>query len=232
MKKYFYIDKRQVGKSKKALDIFMNNPEHTLFYTINNKCTLEIKKRINENNFKLVSEFPFKNHVKSINFFNQRSLMELKTPLSNITTLIFDEYLFYDITFRIHIVENLIHFKNLKQIYCFSSPTEIYLQEDFEFINDFKKRGELCPLEFIIKNYNYYLKRSLILEWVGYNKILKNKRKDSIVNLYHNFLTDKETTIIHNNLFNPNLTPLPHFYYDGGINSSDYKKEVLGQFLM
>jgi hypothetical protein len=120
-----------------------------------------------------------------------------------IDNVILDEYLCFGINIRKELYNLLPTY--IKNYFIFSSPNKLYDLELFNYVKEAKSKN--IPLsELSIKNYTV----------------------EDVEDLYYNYLTDKDTTIIHDKyFFNPHK-PIKNECY---LSDTSYQCEIEGKYL-
>jgi hypothetical protein len=125
MKKTFFIQPRRSGKTTNAIYEFLNDPDNTLFVTLNFNM---------RNNFRHIS-----NNVISSNQFKD------KIHGRKFKTIILDEYLLFKNKIEIYEEIQKIQPDN---VYIFSTPDELY---DENIINFIKTHKQIFSFNSILK---------------------------------------------------------------------------------
>lgn len=144
-----------------------------------------------------------------------------------IKRLIFDEYLFIDYEKRFNIHASLVPM-GIEEIICFSTPERLYDKSIFEFIVQLKKDRRILAFD---KKFNKEICFSDMLVEIT-DPIIKTSDsiKEEMFELYHNYLTDSDTVLIHNvNFFNRKIYNLENVSYFP--DASKELTELKGQFL-
>jgi hypothetical protein len=167
MKKYFFLQPRQSGKTSCAIYEFSKDPNNTLFVTCNFHQVWNICNKLNYSKSHFISSENLKNGY-------------------NLKNIILDEYMFFKnkkevceyITYHTSFIENL---------YIFSTSNRIYDELLFNFVKDGKKNNSLNINDINTIWDNYGDKDTFLTI---------EKFQNELVDLYYNFLTDPDVILI------------------------------------
>lgn len=211
MKKYFFLSNRQSGKTRYAIYELLKEPEKTLLIVGNNKM---------RNHLIELETIPL-NYLKRIIIPE-----ELSNAIQNnngIERIIYDEYLYLNVKTRSEII-NKISNLNLNEIFCFSTPNQLYDSEIYDFVKKVKKDNRFLVLD------EFLNKKELLIELNDLKIKTRNQITNDIWELYYNHITDPETVIIHNKFFyNEKIYNLENVSYFPDLDRE--LAELKGQFI-
>ncbi len=121
MKKYFFIQPRQSGKTTKALDIYRKSPNDSLFITYKADFANELCKKVNGNP---------KNFISS---------MKIKDKTVGYKFIILDEYMFFKNKEEVY--ENIVKMIDVETIYIYSTSNKQYNKYLYNFVKYCKEIG-------------------------------------------------------------------------------------------
>ena len=212
MVKYFFISNRQSGKTTKAIYEFLKDPENTIFICPNGECRKEVVK---------MTKLPTSKCLNIISASDDNAGRGKRYKRA-----IYDEYLFLDYETRYKIHCSLLN-TGVEEILCFSTAERLYDRSTFDFVAELKRDQRILAFESSIDRVCF---NDVLVEMTDVLIRTSEKMKEEIYDLYHNYLTDPDTTIIHNSMFfNKKLYNLENVSYF----PDDYKEltELKGQFI-
>jgi len=167
MKKQFFLQPRQVGKTTMAIYQFLFDIDNTLFVTHNKEMARRITKRI-------FNQYSRSNIVSCEEVIHKRLGSEYKN-------IILDEYMFFKNKRNLYVYLNGI--SNIENLYIFSTSDMQYDRSIYESVI-MGKRIELDHSA-ILRDYRL----------VFGNLVPPNANKQ-IESLFYNFLTDPDTNVV------------------------------------
>lgn len=211
MKKYFFLEPRQTGKTTKAIFEFLKEPDTTLFVTHNNEMVKHVQ-----------GLSGIRRNICTAEQFIQPDFTRSK----KIYKVIMDEYLFFNKKEKVYNkFSSCPSLSDVKELLIYSTSDKIYDRKMFDFVVDYKKRFSHTFNDLM---YSYIVERVRAKDIPScYNNNLEPQLSD----LYYNFLTDSTTKIItppfnHGRLFDNSFVEHLKLY-----NPTSYKTEILGKYL-
>lgn len=212
VKKYFFISNRQSGKTTMALYEYLKDPENTVLVCTDGSTRDSAVKR---------------SGIEPSKCKNVISADRLSIRGKKIKRLIFDEYLFIDYEKRLKLHASLMPL-GIEEIICFSTPERLYDKNVFEFVVELKK--EKRTLAFDVKFNKKFCFSDVLIEITDPMIKTSDKIREEMFELYHNYLTDPDTVLIHNaNFFNKKIYNLENVSYFPDISKE--LTELKGQFI-
>ena len=132
MKKYFFMQPRQTGKTTKAMYEYVKDPENTIFVTYKHINIKKIHDKVGGN---------IKNFVSSGEFINRTKGITLKN-------VILDEYMFFDNKESIY--KEIIE-RGAENIFIHSTSNKIYNKNLFDLV---KENKEIYSFNELLKKYD------------------------------------------------------------------------------
>lgn len=211
IQKTFFVGNRQSGKTTKAVYEFMKNPEETILVCPNSQSRKELLQRLGSAEFEknIIPNDP------SETFFRGRKAKRM----------VYDEYLMMDYETRNYFHKMTIPI-GVEEIFCFATPQELYDKNLFDFVVNMKKEKRNL---FLDNQYDLCI-NELVLEMTDPTIRTPDYIEAEILELFHNYLTDPDTKIIHHQyLMNEKIGNLQNISYF----PDEYKEltELKGAFI-
>ena len=168
MKKVFYLQPRQIGKTTMAIYQFLADIDNTLFVTHSEQIARIITKR-------LFNQYTHPNIVSCEEVIRKRLGPRYKN-------IILDEYMFFKNRGDLYVYLNGIG--NIENLYIFSTSDRKYEASIFDTIKTQKRINN--DFLYILKLYHQKFAKSIVFSDVD----------EQIKSLYYNFLTDPDTNVI------------------------------------
>lgn len=205
MKKYFFIQKRQIGKTSIAIYEYIKSPKTTIL-----ACnTIHMSKIISERVKELDASIAIDNII------SVKSLRSFLSGRPTIKRLILDEYMIYDSN-TILDINQLISTMDLDELLIYSTSNKMFDTYVFKYIRDKKN----------------ILSKDRMLEVLSEELICDHKSlKKMVDDLYYNIITDSDTELIttpitpvkHSEKWKHDMRHL--------MNMNDYNLEIENNFL-
>ena len=205
MKKYFYIQPRESGKTHKAIYEFLKEPEETLLVFPTERLAQENRE-----------DYGYDNIIGVNKLGNKIS----GGVLSKIKRIILDDYMLYEVKVKIYEFINKFCSRFLEEIYIFTTFDKRYNRDLFNIIKKIKKDG-------------YIIQDLLETQILNFRLILDENSMQDIKDLYYNFVTDSDTKVIDTNL-SINKGYKDEDYKEflfRELGSERYKLEILNEYL-
>lgn len=214
MKKYFFISNRQSGKTTKAVYEFLKDPKNTLFICHNNESREEVVKAVG------LPPSECHNIISASNQDNTRG--------RRFKRAIYDDYLSIDYETRYALQYWSVPL-GVEEILCFSTSARLYDKSTFEFVAELKRDERILAFESSIDRVCF---TDVLVEMTDVLIRTSEKMKEEMYDLYHNYLTDPDTMIIHNEIFfNKKLYNLENVSYfpDGHKKLTELKGRFINE---
>lgn len=162
MKKYFYIQNRQSGKTTMGVYEYLKNPKDSIFIVKNNHIASYISEKYD-------FSFDERKNIVSI------PMLEKFICSKSFNKVIIDEYLFFTLKERKMIYKIFPNLEDDSEIYIFSTPKKVYSINDIERVKGLKEYNQTPETNDEDLYYNFLTDNDV--------KIIHNR-------LYYNYLTE------------------------------------------